>query len=269
MWSHQRLFRQAMLHCSEPSAINLSVLQADWQTVIVSKVGGYQMVTSLAESIHVQMPDLPEQNSSGSAFCESCVSSAYFWKSHPWSETVSDRGWEQSWTVWYSIHKGAWSRHSAINKIKLCDTPYARGLGADTVPSTKSNCGILHTQGGLEQTQCHQQNQTVGYSIRKGAWSRHSAINKIKLWDTPYARGLGADTVPATATDWLVMDMGCKLLKQHLKLLRSPEEWNDQVCWMLCWGPIWQSKWQASHPPSLIGSQEHSAQQVSMLWSFL
>ena len=207
MWSHQRLFRQAMLHCSEPSAINLSVLQADWQTVIVSKVGGYQMVTSLAESIHVQMPDLPEQNSSGSAFCESCVSSAYFWKSHPWSETVSDRGWEQSWTVWYSIHKGA--------------------------------------------------------------WSRHSAINKIKLWDTPYARGLGADTVPATATDWLVMDMGCKLLKQHLKLLRSPEEWNDQVCWMLCWGPIWQSKWQASHPPSLIGSQEHSAQQVSMLWSFL
>ena len=61
MWSHQRLFRQAMLHCSEPSAINLSVLQADWPTVIVIKVGGYQMVTSLAESIHVQMPDLPDK----------------------------------------------------------------------------------------------------------------------------------------------------------------------------------------------------------------
>ena len=148
MWSHQRLFRQAMLHCSEPSAINLSVLQADWPTVIVIKVGGYQMVTSLAESIHVQMPDLPEQNSSGGAFCESCVSSAYFWKSHPWSEIVSDRGWEQNQTVGYSIHKG---------------------LGADTVPSTKPNCGILHTQG---------------------AWSRHSAINQTKLWDTPYTRGL-------------------------------------------------------------------------------
>ena len=172
MWSHQRLFRQAMLHCSEPSAINLSVLQADWPTVIVIKVGGYQMVTSLAESIHVQMPDLPEQNSSGGAFCESCVSSAYFWKSHPWSEIVSDR--------------------EDGNKTELWDTPNTSGLGADTVPSTKPNCGILHTQVGLEQTQCHQQNQTVGYSKRKGAWSRHSAINSNRLT--------------------VVMDMGCKLL---------------------------------------------------------
>ena len=53
---------------------------------------------------------------------------------------------------------------------------------------TKLNCVILHTQGGLEQTQCHQQNQTVGYSICKGAWSRHSASNSNRL--TSYGHGM-------------------------------------------------------------------------------
>ena len=45
-------------------------------------------------SIHVWMPACTEQNSLDGALCESSESSAYLWKSQPWAEITSDRGWE-------------------------------------------------------------------------------------------------------------------------------------------------------------------------------
>ena len=93
---------------------------------------------------------------------------------------------------------------------------------------TKPNCGVLHTQGGLEQTQCHQQQQT----------------------DCNYGHGM--QTTKATL--------------ETVKVTRRME-WSSVLNAVL--SPIWQSERQASHLPSLTGSQEHSAQQVSMLWSFL
>ena len=49
--------------------------------------------------IHVWMPVCTEKNSSGGALWESSVSSAYLWKSQPWAEITSDRGWE------YNVNK--------------------------------------------------------------------------------------------------------------------------------------------------------------------
>ena len=114
-----------------PMFAELQSTQLRWDEMpiaIISVLSVFNMslllfIHNKMSSIHVWMPVSTEQSSSGGALCESSVSSAYLWKSQPWAEMTSNRGWE------YNMNKTGL-------RTEPRGTPYTRGLEADTMPST-------------------------------------------------------------------------------------------------------------------------------------
>lgn len=87
----------------------------------------------------------------------------------------------------------------------------------------------------------------------------------------PNTRGLGANTIQSTKTDWQQL----LKLRQCLQILKvasitSPEEWNDRLCRILPWGQKEQSERQIFRLLSLIYNEKYSiSTETSVLRAFM